>query len=115
MHHACLSKIGRKPPKIIRLPSRNFMASPNSFIRGSSSIFFLAASRISLDGYSIHENTTLSLFSAFTARKKSVVLPCGTSSLQHSTCRIAPHSLKERPAFLRKRAIVLPLVACHRQ
>src|SRR5262245_5343677 len=39
-------------------------------------------------------DTTLSLFSAFTARKKSVVLPCGTSSLQHSTCRIAPHSLK---------------------
>ena len=41
----------------------------------TSGIFLLAASRTSFDGYSIHENTTLSPSVAFTARKKSVDWP----------------------------------------
>src|SRR6185503_18573741 len=61
------SKIGMKPPKTMRLPSKG-MSAPISFMRGSLRIFSLAASRTSFDGYSIHEKTTVSPSWAFTAR-----------------------------------------------
>lgn len=48
-HQTCFATIGTKPPKTIRLPSTNFIASPHSFMRGSSLIFLFAASRTSLD------------------------------------------------------------------
>ena len=52
--------MGAKPPKIIRLPSKGISANI-SFMRGSSCIFLLAASRTAFEGYSIHANTTVSL------------------------------------------------------
>ncbi|KAG1257642.1 hypothetical protein G6F65_015835 [Rhizopus arrhizus] len=54
----------------------------------------MPASRVALSGHSIQENTTVSSGVAFTAPKKSVVLPRGTSSPQHSTTRSAPYSMK---------------------
>ena len=64
-----------------------------SAMRGSSMNFFWAASRVALSGHSTHEKTTTSSPSAFTAPLKSVTLPSGTSSPQHSTTRVAPNSL----------------------
>jgi hypothetical protein len=60
------------------------------FIR--SSILPIAASRVALSGHSIHEKTTASSSFACTARRKSVTLPSGTSSPQHSRMRVAPSS-----------------------
>ena len=65
-----------------------------SFIAGSSIISLLPLSRTSLDGHSIQEKTTVSPSWALTARLKSVTLPSGTSSPQHSTMRIAPRRLQ---------------------
>ena len=76
------------PPQIIRLPS-NGMSS--GFMRESSMSFVLPASRTSFEGHSIQEKTTTSPSSALTARLKSVTLPSGWSSPQHSTMRVAPN------------------------
>jgi hypothetical protein len=49
-------------------------------MRGSSIIFFMPASRVALSGHSTHEKATVSSAVAWTARRKSVTLPKGTSS-----------------------------------
>ena len=92
------SSSGAKPPKIIRLPS-NTSPIDCGLMRGSAMTFAMPASRASLDGHSIQENTTTSPSSAFTARRKSVSLPSGTSSPQHSTTRVAPFSRKTGAAW----------------
>jgi hypothetical protein len=53
----------------------------------------MPASRTSRDGQTIHENTTVSPGSHFTAIGNDVTLPSGTSSPQHSTTFSAPCSL----------------------
>ena len=62
-------------------------------MRGSSIIFFMAASRVALSGHSTHEKATVSSAVACTARRKSVTLPSGTSSPQPSITRTAPSSM----------------------
>jgi len=46
-------------------------------MRGSSTIFFMAASRVALSGHSTHAKATVSSAVAWTARRKSVTLPSG--------------------------------------
>src|SRR6185437_365853 len=83
---------GVNPPKIMRLPSKGILLA--SAMRGSFMNFSMPASRVALSGHSTQENTTDSSFSACTARRKSVSLPSGTLSPQHSTTRVAPNSTK---------------------
>src|SRR5215204_1809723 len=93
----------------MRLPSKG-ICSPIVRMRGSALIFSFAASRISFDGYSNQLNTTTSSSCAFTAPLKSVSLPSGTSSPQHSTIRVAPNSLNKgaaSAACLRKISLLL--------
>lgn len=56
----------------------------------SSCIFRQAASALSRSGHVIQENAIDSSSAASTARWKSVSLPCGTSTPQVSTMRVAP-------------------------
>jgi len=69
----------------MRLPSKGMGGLPgvDGSMRGSSIIFFMAASRVALSGHSIHENATVSSAVAWTARQKSVTLPSG-SQVFHS-------------------------------
>ena len=62
-------------------------------------IFFWAASRTALDGQTIQAKTTFSPSCAFTAILKSVVLPSGMSSPQHSTSLMAPCCLNTSETF----------------
>ena len=67
-----------------RLPS-NGIGFWSGCIRGSSIIFGMALSRVALSGHSTHEKMTVSSSLALTARRKSVTVPSGTSSPQHSS------------------------------
>src|SRR5215467_11404474 len=75
----------------MRLPS-NGMGFPSGFMRGSAITLAQAALRASLDGQTIHENTTVSSSLRFTAIGNDVSLPSGTSSPQHSITFSAPYS-----------------------
>jgi hypothetical protein len=79
----------------MRLPSKGIGGLPvvDGSMRGSSIIFFMPASRVALSGHSTHEKATVSSAVAWTARRKSVTLPSGTSSPQPSMTRIAPSSM----------------------
>ncbi|MDT4879333.1 hypothetical protein FQZ97_1149950 [compost metagenome] len=79
----------------MRLPSKGMGRLPgvDGSMRGSSIIFFMAASRVALSGHSIHEKATVSSAVAWTARRKSVTLPSGTSSPPPSITRMASSSM----------------------
>src|ERR1700731_4177886 len=77
----------------MRLPS-NGMAFPSGLMRGSAITLSQAALGTSLDGQTIHENTTASPCLPLTAIGNDVIFPSGTSSPQHSTTLSAPYSLK---------------------
>src|SRR5690606_11219335 len=65
-----------------------------------SIIFAIPASRVAFSDHSIHEHTTASSSFAFTSRPKSVTLPSGISSAQHSRIRVAPGSMNTLSPFL---------------
>ena len=89
--HALTSTTCSRPPKIMRLPSNGMggLPSADGSIRGSLMIFFMPASRVALSGRPTHEKATVSSTVAWTARRKLVTLPSGTSSPQPSTGRRA--------------------------
>ena len=63
-------------------------------VRSSAIILAAPASHVALSGHHTQAKTIFSPGSTATARRRSVRLPSGTLSSQHSTVRSAPNSLK---------------------
>jgi len=96
------STIGPKPPWMSRLPS-NGIGLISGFIRSPlftrSPILATAFVRVVLSGHSIQAKTVVSVSYAWTALRKSVSVPSGTSFPQHSRTRIAPSSMNTLSAL----------------